>query len=192
MANGTEFTAPHHGREPDLPNTSAYVNPPDGYKVLLNASHSAGVLPSSKFVWTITRASGQSTTVEGEKPAVDLPLGNYTVTLEAEGLKGSSQPQVTVSPLTVKDVLIVSIGDSYASGEGNPDVPGFYGIIKPQWAYSPNPAMRLQNAEAHRSTLASPAGNRARPSEKQSSGGRHLRLRGRLRRRRALKACSAR
>jgi lysophospholipase L1-like esterase len=148
---------PHHGNTPDLPNTPAYVNPPDGYKVLLDASHSSGVLPTSKFIWTVTSASGQTTTVKGEKPSVNLPEGNYAVQLEADGLKGSTQPQITDGTLTVKDVLIVSIGDSYASGEGNPVVPGFYAFKKPQWAYSPDPAMRLQNADAHRSTLAGPA-----------------------------------
>jgi hypothetical protein len=56
--------------------------------------------------------------------------------------------------IQVKDVLIVSIGDSYASGEGNPVVPG---IIAPQWAYSPDPAMNTENANAHRSTIAGPA-----------------------------------
>ncbi len=148
---------PHHGNEPDLPNTSAYVNPPGGYKVLLDASHSLGVAPSSTFIWTITSASGQTTTVTGKKPSVNLPEGTYTVKLEADGLKGSPQPQITVSDVTVKDVLIVSIGDSYASGEGNPVVPGLFVLKSAQWAYSPNPGMNTQNADAHRSTLAGPA-----------------------------------
>ena len=148
---------PKHGHEPDLPNIPGYVNPPDGYKVLLDASQSAGVAPNSTFTWTITSGSGQTTIVHGKKTSVDLPLGSYTVALEVDGLTGSSQPQITVSNITVKDVLVVSIGDSYASGEGDPDIYGYYFLKKAQWAYSPNPAMRLQNTDAHRSIRSGPA-----------------------------------
>ncbi len=56
--------------------------------------------------------------------------------------------------MVVKDILIVAIGDSYASGEGNPVVHGSFGFEAPQWAYSPDPAMELENANAHRSTIA--------------------------------------
>ncbi len=72
---------PNHGGQPDLPNTSAYVNPPDGYEVLLDASHSRGIRPSSSFNWTISQSSKVVTTVQGEKPDVDLPEGTYTVQL---------------------------------------------------------------------------------------------------------------
>ncbi len=64
---------------------------------------------------------------------------------------------VVSTTVVVKDILIVSIGDSYASGEGNPVVPGYFGFESAQWAYSPDPAMELENANAHRSTVAAPA-----------------------------------
>ena len=145
---------PLHGDEPDLPNTSAYVNPPDGYGVRLDASHSVGIQPSSTFSWTVSNSSGFSTTVTGEDPTVDLQQGPYTVQLTATGLLDTSGPQVATTPIQVKDILIVSIGDSYASGEGNPVVPS---VFDPEWAYSPDPTMNTENADAHRSTIAGPA-----------------------------------
>jgi hypothetical protein len=63
-------------------------------------------------------------------------------------------PLHATKQIQVKDVLIVSIGDSYASGEGNPVVPG---VLFPEWAYSPDAAMNTENANAHRSTIAGPA-----------------------------------
>jgi hypothetical protein len=144
----------NHGSQPDLPNTPAYVNPPGGFGVLLNASHSIGILPTTTFTWTVTDALGQTTPLSGEQPSINLPQGPYTVKLEAIGLLNHPRPQFSTAKIQVKDVLIVSIGDSYASGEGNPVIPGFF---SPQWAYSPDPAMNLENANAHRSTIAGPA-----------------------------------
>ncbi len=145
---------PAHGNEPDLPNTSAYANPPSGYEVLLNASQSVGILPTTNFSWTVTYPNGQTTRLSGENPNIDLPQASYQVQLTATGLSGTSAPVSTSTSIQVKDILIVAIGDSYASGEGNPVVPG---VLDPEWAYSPDAAMNLENANAHRSTIAAPA-----------------------------------
>ena len=48
--------------------------------------------------------------------------GTYTVT--AERMSGATVSKTTTAELVVEDWLVVSIGDSAASGEGNPDVPG--------------------------------------------------------------------
>jgi len=145
---------PAHGNEPDLPNTPAYVNPPNGFEVLLDASHSVGILPTTTFSWTVTYPDGQTTPLSGEDPSIDLPQALYKVELTETGLSGTSTPVSTTANVQVKDILIVSIGDSYASGEGNPVVPG---VFEPEWAYSPDPAMNTENANAHRSTIAAPA-----------------------------------
>jgi hypothetical protein len=144
---------PAHGNVPDLPNTPQYVNPA-GFTVLLDASHSIGILPTTTFAWTVTDLGGQATTLAGEDPSISLPQGPYTVKLAATGLQGTDQALYATQDVQVKDVLVVAIGDSYASGEGNPVVPGFF---SPQWAYSPDPAINLENADAHRSTIAGPA-----------------------------------
>ncbi|MGO9467991.1 MAG: hypothetical protein ACLQIB_46785 [Isosphaeraceae bacterium] len=145
---------PLHGNEPDLPNTFAYVNPPKGYPVTLDASHSVGIQRTTTFSWTVTNSVGRSTHLTGEDPRIDLLQGSYQVKLTATGLRNTKKPLSATTQVQVKDVLIVSIGDSYASGEGNPVVPG---VLFPQWAYSPNGAMNTENADAHRSTIAGPA-----------------------------------
>ncbi|WP_165071365.1 SGNH/GDSL hydrolase family protein [Paludisphaera rhizosphaerae] len=145
---------PLHGNAPDLVNTYDYANPANGYGVSLDASQSSGILPTTTFLWTVTSSSGLSLVVSGENPDVDLQQGSYRVKLTATGLAGTRRPVSTVTTILVKDVLVVSIGDSYASGEGNPVVPGFF---DPEWAYSPDAAMNQENADAHRSTLAGPA-----------------------------------
>jgi lysophospholipase L1-like esterase len=148
---------PAYGNPPALPNTSAYVNQSGGYYLTLDASGSKGVLPTSTFSWKVTGAKGFAKTLYGEEPILKVPLGRYSVKLQASGLSGSSKVVTASATVQVKDVLIVSIGDSYASGEGNPDVPGYYTFESPQWAYSPDPAMNLQNNLAHRSTISGPA-----------------------------------
>lgn len=143
-----------HGNAPDLVNTYDYANPADGFGVSFDASQSVGILPTTTFAWTVTNSKGFSLVVSGENPDVDLQQGSYRVKLTASGLAGTRRPLSTTTNILVKDVLVVSIGDSYASGEGNPVVPGFF---EPEWAYSPDPAMNQENADAHRSTLAGPA-----------------------------------
>ena len=148
---------PAHGNAPDLPNTAAYVSPAGGYQVLLDASKTQDLQANSTFTWTISESGQAVASVQGKKASVALPEGPYSVQLTVNGVRGATGPVVAEQDIVVKDVLIVSIGDSYASGEGNPDVNGFYFLKSPQWAYSPDPAMNLQNAKAHRSTLAAPA-----------------------------------
>lgn len=124
MVDGTADRAgPRARQRTDLPNTPEYVNPPGGYNVLLDASHSVGILPGTTFSWTVTNPGGQATSLSGEHPNINLPQATYSVRLTATGLSGKSRPVSTSTKVQVKDVLIVSIGDSYASGEGNPVVP---------------------------------------------------------------------
>lgn len=65
----------------------------------------------------------------------------YPVRLEIES---EGKLQVDQQPITVQDWLVVSLGDSVASGEGLPDVPGFSRSV---W----------QSVPCHRSTRAAPA-----------------------------------
>ncbi len=147
---------PARGNQPDLPNTSAYVNPKSGYGLTLDASGSTGVASGSKFAWTVSGPGVKAIHLKGEQPSLALPQGNYKVTLQATGLAGSKGSVRATTTVQVKDVLIVSIGDSFASGEGNPVVPGLYFLKSPQWGYSPDPAMNRENALAHRSTISGP------------------------------------
>jgi hypothetical protein len=69
--------------------------------------------------------------------------GTYRVSVEIRDAGGRVESYSR--KVVVQDWLVVSIGDSVASGEGNPDVGGF--IRKARW----------QSARCHRSALASPA-----------------------------------
>ena len=60
------------------------------------------------------------------KHLADLPrLGTYDVTAAVE-TAGGGPPVATFTHITLHDWVIVSLGDSFASGEGSPDVPGVF------------------------------------------------------------------
>ena len=92
-----------------------------GYPVQLNACASAG----KRYAWTILDASGarvQQTSPRalGKKTCrttVTLPEGRYTAGLRVTGPGGEASVDL---PITVRNILMVVMGDSYASGEGNP------------------------------------------------------------------------
>lgn len=123
------------------------IEPDDGFHVNLAAT--GGPCSSGDPVsWRIDgRAVGASdrNVVSGD------PLGcTFTYRFEEEGtfevsVRGTDSSGAVVEGfrrVRVRDFLIVSIGDSVASGEGNPDVP-----FVPRW----------QNRQCHRSALAGPA-----------------------------------
>lgn len=92
-----------------------------GYPVELNACRSRG----TRYVWAITDSAGSpvvTTTPRalGKKTcrrSLLLPEGSYTARLTVTSLGAKS---TVALPLTVQNLLMVVLGDSYASGEGNP------------------------------------------------------------------------
>jgi len=94
-----------------------------------------------------------------------LPLGSYSVSLHiemADGYTADSAPQTVV----VKDILILSVGDSYGSGEGAPDRMVEYGLFgfpsapafwqdqrchRSAWAGASQGAAILESADPHTS-----------------------------------------
>ncbi len=67
--------------------------------------------------------STQDSAVNVFHPTVRLTqLGKYRITSFVERKNNPAiRPLQLVKPMTLKDILICTIGDSYASGEGNPD-----------------------------------------------------------------------
>ena len=108
---------------PDLPNSHEYVNPVR-YEVRLAACVSATAVAAEGMScdWTIDapdQAIGLRAT--GPRPVVRLPQGAYSVRVTvqlADGRTGSVRETIRV-----KDILIVALGDSLLSGEGNPEEP---------------------------------------------------------------------
>ncbi len=76
------------------------------------------------YAWRISGKSDKGTTVSkeftgsGPRATFRVPEGNYTVDLRVTGagIKGGSSQQIRV-----EDIVIVALGDSYSSGEGNPE-----------------------------------------------------------------------
>jgi lysophospholipase L1-like esterase len=117
----------------DLPNTVEYVQnvtgavPPAGtpaaFSVTFDASRSrsnTGAVRS--YSWTIT--GGRLTqplqhTASVPTWTVNLPEAAYQVSLTVDD--GTNPPHSAARLVPVEDFLIVSIGDSYSSGEGNPE-----------------------------------------------------------------------
>lgn len=158
---------------PDIPNTREYVlnldpgacSPTCGevdatFAVVLDASgvslldETAVVIPIDEYEWEIDDGGGvTSITTESSQAVVALPEGTYQVSLNVHG---AGKTYTLTDRVSVADVVIVSLGDSFASGEGNPEVPGEI----PRWADDGSDGsspQELDHDAAHRSALAGPA-----------------------------------
>jgi lysophospholipase L1-like esterase len=119
---GPGYDGNGNGR-PDLPNSYGYVNP-GRYEVRLSASidGTAAIPTGLSCDWTIGGPGGGTLLrATGPKAEIRLPQGVYSVnaTLRAaDGRTGSARQTIRV-----RDILIVVLGDSLATGEGNPEVP---------------------------------------------------------------------
>lgn len=90
---------------------------------------------------------------------IAVPYGESVLVTLTSGAGGT----VAKTEVRVNDVLVVAYGDSYASGEGNPDIPAQYGLSAPatnQWLFintrlKHEPAYWLDQ-ECHRSLLSWP------------------------------------
>ncbi len=131
---------------------SWYLNP-RGFKVRLDACQSTG----SQYRWRIYRGKRQVELTKwrpNESAActrnVRLPEGDYRLKLEVR-FDGTNVDYQWVDA-TIKDYLFVVMGDSYASGEGNPR-------NVQAWLRNPDPDFRpyYDDAQCNRSTRSAPA-----------------------------------
>ena len=106
-----------------------YVNP-KGWTVEFNACS----LPSSAtspFLWEIDGVAIQNPNPTSCNFSHEFAAqGTYLVRLTYTTSDGTQA--ILESPVTIKDLLIVSLGDSFASGQGNPDIPK-HGSIRAKW-----------------------------------------------------------
>jgi lysophospholipase L1-like esterase len=147
----------------DLPNTAAYAEPglfEDRYTVNFQApTERPNGVDIVDYAWTVYSSGRRgfdlpTRNLTGAAPTAELVESTYRVTLftlDAAGVGKFVQKKIVVS-----DVLVVSLGDSYASGEGNPEVPSNV-RADVQWAGSPDGAVAAEHQLAHRSTFAGPA-----------------------------------
>jgi lysophospholipase L1-like esterase len=112
----------------DLPNTATYARP-----TTLNLTFSVlddpNPDPSTLYSWSMQPpGNGSPTVVErtagqigsGNLPTVSVPAGTYSTTFQR--IVGGTVTDTVTQPVNVRDILIVSLGDSYSSGEANPEV----------------------------------------------------------------------
>lgn len=130
--------------------------------VALTAAPSAADLglPATGFVsyeWRISGPRGAGT-YHRTTPYLTLllPEGDHKVELRVRvRLPWRDMTIGAQDTIEVDDLLIVAIGDSYASGEGSPDLRLADGMA--HWADASDPSVLASHAAAHRSTVAWPA-----------------------------------
>jgi lysophospholipase L1-like esterase len=170
--------APRYGIDRDgdgrveIENTYAHVNsrstpcsgdcPAQRFRVALTATPDPAAYGLStdlvSYEWRIDGPGGSGTYFRGDPELnLRLPEGIHDIDLRTEVrvLWGT----VTLrrrGTIDVDDVLVVAVGDSYASGEGSPDVP-LAGETPALWADATDPTVEAQHALAHRSTVGWPA-----------------------------------
>jgi len=91
---------------------------PGSWPVSLNACGSTGAI--TRYRWTIDGLPvGEGATCDWLE--YDFPAeGTYSVSLAVEDAEGGQAS--TTADVVVRDLLVFGVGDSYGSGEGNPDV----------------------------------------------------------------------
>lgn len=112
---------------------SDYATPQE-WRVILDTKGSSGdEVPIERYRWQIEGLDGNSFSVVTEDRVSTsqrtrftkrLPqLGRYKVTLTVRNTRGEQSTPLTRT-IFLQDLLVVSFGDSMASGEGNPDKSG--------------------------------------------------------------------
>jgi hypothetical protein len=140
---------------PIVPNTHDYVHPNPAfyfgqgydstYTAHFNGSAVVGA-PSVSYEWKISGGPFGANVLDytNASTAIDvqLPQGTYSVQFIATGSNGASFSQT--QSVTIRDYLIVAMGDSFGAGEGNPNNPAQYGFLGINTA----PAVWMQGGDA--------------------------------------------
>lgn len=147
----------YHWNEVTQTYDSAYVNPPK-WTVEFDACNPAAA-PNSTFQWEIDGAvvpNSTSTVCSLSHPFTVQKTYQVKLTVTAP----DGQTTVAETGVTVRDILIVSIGDSFASGQGNPDIPK-QGKTRAKWvdnicsrsafAGAAQAALSIEQADPHTS-----------------------------------------
>ncbi|MCU1357899.1 MAG: hypothetical protein JWM89_3317, partial [Acidimicrobiales bacterium] len=133
----------------DIAGDKAFIQTPT-YTLTFDNCASPAVTERSSVItgYVLTLTGPEAKTVDGTNCKINADvskLGTYTAKVDIKvGPVTVDSRTETIAP---KDNLIVSIGDSVASGEGNPDTLDPSTVWIPKW----------ENEQCHRSELAGPA-----------------------------------
>jgi 1-phosphatidylinositol phosphodiesterase len=105
-----------------LPNTAAYAQPKN-FQVTLKLG--SAPVTGTVYTWILTKGK-EKVTATGANPIVRLTAGTWNATVTGKVVKTTTSAGTL--QVIVKDLLIVAIGDSYASGEGAPEIPASFEI----------------------------------------------------------------
>ncbi len=131
-ANQIGYVASTHRYRSDYVNPSGWILNLDASPGLPKSKNGNVEVPSNitSFQWVVRQAQGgfsktvmkDRTKSEMWKAEVEIPQpGQYDITLQVNLTNG--QKQIGARAYRLRDFLIVSIGDSFAAGQGNPDIP---------------------------------------------------------------------
>lgn len=120
----------------DLPNTFQYASP-DKFVVQFTPIITGAALSQInrfqiRYKWTTPEESVSYVidriVIKSANVAFSLPQGDHKIILEVSiPYKETTFNLKVEKTITVKDYLIVAIGDSFSSGEGNPEIPKYNG-----------------------------------------------------------------
>jgi hypothetical protein len=159
----------------DVPNTLDYVqNVTEGGAGVSVALFTVSLIPVltswnaedvTEYKWSICHPSWDAPAERIERsPSFELAEDDYQVTLTLTDRFGRRAS--TTKTIFVEDILIVALGDSYSSGEGNPDQPivkdrhpafwldGFGGVPSAYGSIAEQINASQNHARSHRSGLA--------------------------------------
>ncbi|MFP2906095.1 SGNH/GDSL hydrolase family protein [Pyxidicoccus sp. 3LFB2] len=147
LPNGFDYTARPRFRPSSEGDDISYVRPEsfllgllldrDFYKLDVNGCP-PGVDPNTQgygFSWTLDGSS-----IGNGDCMLELRFNNRGTHLVGLTVSKGEFSRTYTQTVEVKDILVVALGDSYASGEGAPDVPGHESNgdwIRPEWNYRP-------------------------------------------------------
>ena len=140
-----DYSMPSRAADSEL--TSAYANP-SSYPVTFTVRDGA-CDQSATYTWFV--AGKQVEDHPGAEPCqfkVDFDkLGTYSVRVDQQ-LNGTSNEKTSyIAKVVVQDFLVISVGDSLASGEGNPPYLHALGCDDSQSAYATQAATKLEAAD---------------------------------------------
>ena len=160
----------------DMPNTAAYVHgtvpsrcdpacPEAVFPVTLEAhiggSSVGGAIPFIDYSWHLQPETGPARDFVLHVPRVivGLPEGRTEATLRlVVRVPFGSFGVAARRTIQIEDILVVAIGDSYASGEGNPELHRGQTAGEPFWGDgSGSSATDADHAQARRSSVAWPS-----------------------------------